>query len=47
MRAWLDAGGKADFVYVTTHSLENVHALPSSPVLWSRHVDTFLKSINQ
>ncbi|HET7707663.1 MAG TPA: alpha/beta fold hydrolase [Thermoanaerobaculia bacterium] len=43
VKAWLDAGGKAEFIYLTDHSLENAHALPSSPILWARPLDAFLK----
>lgn len=45
-QAWLDAGGKAEFVYIENHSLANPHALPSSPVLWSRQLDAFLKAVS-
>jgi pimeloyl-ACP methyl ester carboxylesterase len=46
VQAWLDAGGKAEFVYITNHSLENAHALPSASALWSHHVDAFLKTVS-
>lgn len=43
VQAWRAAGGKAEFVFITNHSLQNPHALPSSPMLWSRQLDAFLE----
>ena len=44
VRAWRDAGGLAEFVYVTEHALENGHAILTVPALWAQQVDAFLKT---
>ena len=46
VQAWLEAGGKGELVNITSHSLENPHALPSAPALWSRQLDSFLATVS-
>lgn len=45
VRAWRDSGGRAEFVYITEHTLENGHVILTVPALWGRQVDAFLRTI--
>ena len=45
LKAWRDAGGKADYILVTEHALPNPHAIPSNATYWESQLDTFLKSL--
>src|SRR3954470_22718301 len=45
VRSWRDAGGQAEFVYVTEHTMENAHQVPQNPALWDRQLDAFLKGL--
>lgn len=45
VRAWRQAGGNAEFLYVTEHALPNAHLTPQAPAIWSREIDAFLKTI--
>jgi pimeloyl-ACP methyl ester carboxylesterase len=46
LKAWRDAGGQAEYILVTEHSLPNAHALPSNASYWESQLDAFLKSLN-
>ena len=45
LQSWREAGGQAEFVHVTEHSLPNAHLVPSDATLWQQQVDAFLKTI--
>ena len=45
LKAWRDAGGKAEYILVTEHALPNPHAIPSNATHWDSQLDTFLKSL--
>ena len=45
VRSWRDAGGQAEFAYITEHTMENAHQVPLNPGLWERQLDTFVKAI--
>jgi pimeloyl-ACP methyl ester carboxylesterase len=47
LKAWRDAGGKAEYILVTQHSLPNPHAIPSNAAYWESQLDNFLKSLTQ
>ena len=46
LKAWRDAGGKAEYILVSDHTLPNPHAIPSNATYWETELDTFLKSLN-
>jgi dienelactone hydrolase len=46
-RAYTKAGGKAEYFYVPSHSLENGHLVATSLPLWEEAADTFLGSLNK
>ena len=46
VRAWREAGGQAEFVNITEHSLPNAHLVPSEGALWERPMDAFLKQFD-
>ena len=43
VRSWREAGGQAEFVNVTEHSLPNAHLIPSEGALWDQQLDMFMK----
>lgn len=45
LKAWRDAGGKAEYLLITDHSLPNAHGVPSNATYWESQVDAFLKSL--
>ena len=45
-RSWREAGGQAEYIYVSDHSLPSGHAVASDPTLWGRQVDDFLKRVD-
>jgi pimeloyl-ACP methyl ester carboxylesterase len=45
VNAWRNAGGRAEFVYVTEHTLPNPHLTPQAPALWAKALDAFLKGV--
>ena len=45
-RAWREAGGKGDYIFVTEHSLAIGHMITSDVALWGHQVDEFLKTID-
>jgi pimeloyl-ACP methyl ester carboxylesterase len=45
LKAWRDAGGKAEYILVTEHTLPNAHAIPSNATYWESPLDAFLKSL--
>ena len=47
LKAWRDAGGKAEYILVTEHALPNPHAIPSNATYWESQLDTFLKSLTR
>jgi hypothetical protein len=44
-RAWQDAGGKGEFLFIEQHNLPNPHAALGAPALWSTQVEAFLASL--
>ena len=46
LKAWRAAGGKAEYILVTDHTLPNPHAIPSNATYWESRLDMFLKSLN-
>jgi pimeloyl-ACP methyl ester carboxylesterase len=44
LRSWLEAGGRAEFVFIAEHSLPNAHLALSDPKLWEQQADALLKS---
>ena len=46
LKAWRDAGGKAEYVFVTEHALPNAHQIPTNAAYWESQLDAFLKSLN-
>jgi pimeloyl-ACP methyl ester carboxylesterase len=44
-RAFIEAGGKGEYFFVATHTLNSGHELGSNPSLWEGAVDEFLKSL--
>jgi pimeloyl-ACP methyl ester carboxylesterase len=46
-RQWLDAGGRAEFVFFAQHSLPNAHLAVSEPSLWEQQADAFLKALEK
>jgi dienelactone hydrolase len=45
LRSWREAGGQAEFVHITEHSMPNAHQVPSDATLWGRQMDVFMKLI--
>ena len=45
LRSWREAGGQAEFVHITEHSLPNAHQVPTDATLWGRQMDVFMKLI--
>ena len=45
LRSWREAGGRAEFVQITKHSLPNAHMVPSDAALWERQMDVFIKQL--
>lgn len=45
LKAWRDAGGKAEYHLITEHALPNPHAIPSDATYWESQVDAFLASV--
>jgi pimeloyl-ACP methyl ester carboxylesterase len=45
LRAWREAGGQAEYIFVAEHQLPSGHAIASNAALWERQVDTFLSAI--
>ena len=45
-RAYTEAGGKAEYFFVASHSLENEHLVATSLPLWEDAVDAFLGALN-
>ncbi len=45
-RYWLDAGGRAEFVYIDDPTLTPGHAIAPQAALWERQVDAFLQSVD-
>ena len=45
LKAWRDAGGKAEYLLVKEHALPNAHAIPSNATYWESQLDAFLKSL--
>jgi pimeloyl-ACP methyl ester carboxylesterase len=45
LRYWQEAGGHAEFVFITQHSLPNAHLALSDLRLWEQQADAFLKTI--
>ena len=45
-RAYTEAGGKAEYFFVASHSLENGHLVATSLPLWEDAVDAFLGALN-
>jgi dienelactone hydrolase len=46
LKAWRDAGGKAEYLLVTEHTLPNPHGIPSNATYWESQLDAFLKSLS-
>jgi pimeloyl-ACP methyl ester carboxylesterase len=46
LKAWQDAGGKAEYILVKEHTLPNPHAIPSDATYWESRLDAFLKSLS-
>ena len=46
LKAWRDAGGKAEYIFVTEHALPNPHAIPTN-AYWESQLDRFLKSLSR
>ena len=46
LKAWRDAGGKAEYILFTEHTMPNAHLTPANSNLWEAQVDAFLKSLN-
>jgi dienelactone hydrolase len=47
LKAWRDAGGKAEYIFVTEHALPNPHAIPTNAAYWESQLDRFLKSLSR
>jgi pimeloyl-ACP methyl ester carboxylesterase len=47
LKAWRDAGGKAEYLLVTEHALPNPHAIPTNAAYWESQLDSFLKSLSR
>ncbi len=47
LKAWRDAGGKAEYLLVTEHALPNPHAIPTNAIYWELQLDNFLKSLSR
>lgn len=45
LKAWRDAGGKADYLLITEHALPNPHLIPSNATYWESQLDVFLESM--
>lgn len=45
LKAWQDAGGRAEFVWIAEHSLPNPHGALSSPQLWQKQMDAYLNTL--
>lgn len=45
LKAWQDAGGRAEFVWIGEHSVPNPHAALASPPLWQKQLDAFLNTL--
>ncbi|HET7843087.1 MAG TPA: alpha/beta fold hydrolase [Xanthomonadales bacterium] len=43
---WRDAGGKAELVYVTDHTLPNAHLTPQAPALWQGRLAEFMAALD-
>ena len=43
LHAWREAGGRAEYILITEHTLPNPHAVPSEPKYWVSQLDEFLK----
>lgn len=46
-KAFTDAGGRGDYVYIGDHPLENGHGIASQLPLWRARVDRFLSELGQ
>jgi hypothetical protein len=44
-KAFTDAGGKGEYVYISDHSLENGHWVINSLALWEAAVDKYLSQL--
>jgi pimeloyl-ACP methyl ester carboxylesterase len=47
LKAWRDAGGKAEYIFVTENALPNPHAIPTNAAYWESQLDRFLKSLSR
>ena len=47
LKAWRDAGGKAEYILVTEHALPNPHAIPTNATYWESQLDNFLKLLGR
>jgi len=45
VRAWRDAGGKAEYVFIAEHTLPNPHLVPGSPALWRTQMEAYLRGL--
>ncbi len=45
--AWRDAGGQAEFVHITEHSLVNAHLALTDASLWERQMAAFLERLDK
>jgi pimeloyl-ACP methyl ester carboxylesterase len=45
LRAWREAGGHAEYVFIGEHNLPNGHLALNTAPLWSAQLDAFLKTI--
>ena len=45
--AWREAGGQADFVAITEHSLPNAHLALTDATLWGRQMAAFLERLDK
>jgi pimeloyl-ACP methyl ester carboxylesterase len=45
LKAWHDAGGKAEYILVTEHTLANPHFIHTNATYWESQLDVFLKSL--
>ncbi len=46
LKAWREAGGVAEYFFVTDHSLPSGHAVGTDSSLWASQIDEFLKRLN-
>ena len=47
LKAWRDAGGRAEYILVTEHALPNPHAIPTNATYWESQLDSFLKLLDR